>query len=409
MSKRGTSVARLAQRASLDIEETLLRLWDAGIDSPESPDSLIPGRLLPAAERAVGMGAPRDRMKVDYWTDLLAMERDEFVARAAEHNVVITANMRKLPKGSLRRLERLAADRGHPMAKNLTEGTQPEPVAVPTPFQMSEVGHSRSTIAVPTADEIEEIHWTIAMDFADSADPISPAGVRDNSLLASAASRPHTGLGGVFKYKTVEMRAAALTHSIVHNHPFYNGNKRTALVSLLVMLDSNGFLLSVSQRDLFKWMIKVAGHRIADTTLVGDRSDIEVHAMAKWITRNSRQIDTRDRVVRFRELRNILKSLGCAVGDPESRGGKVTVTRAVEVDSRGIFGSRSKLVERKFILPYDGEGREVAKQRVRKLREELHLDEVHGVDASYFYGMDSTPADVWVAKYRKTLAKLART
>lgn len=409
MAKKGMSVAKLADRASLDIEETLLRLWEAGIEGPQSPDSVIPGRLLPAAEKAVGMGAPRDRMRVDYWLALLGVEREEFAALAAECRVELTPNMRKLPKGSLRRLERLASVRGETMAPEVAPLTDERALARERVFVWTDIGHTRSSVVTPSAPEIEEMHWVIAQDFAESSDPISPAGVRDRGLLESAAARPAAGLGSWQKYRTVELQAAALTHSLVHNHPFYNGNKRTALVALLVMLDANGFLLNVSETDLFKWMIQVAGHRVADSHAVGERADAEVHAMAKWIARHSRQIDTRDRVVTFRQLRSRLEALGCEVGKPESRGGKVTVTRDVTIEEKGLFGTRNRSRSRKFILPYDGEGREVAKQRVRRLREELHLDESHGIDSSHFFGNDPTPVDVFVARYRKTLAKLART
>ena len=43
--------------------------------------------------------------------------------------------------------------------------------------------------------------------------------------------RPQTGLGTIDKYPTIEQKAAALLHSLIKNHAFHNGNKRTALVA----------------------------------------------------------------------------------------------------------------------------------------------------------------------------------
>ena len=92
-----------------------------------------------------------------------------------------------------------------------------------------------------TAGDIAKIHWVLVDDFSQSKDPIDPPGVRSQGLLESAAHRPRTALGTTDKYPTVAMAGAALLHSIVLNHAFHNGNKRTALVSTLVFTDRNGY------------------------------------------------------------------------------------------------------------------------------------------------------------------------
>ncbi len=88
------------------------------------------------------------------------------------------------------------------------------------------------------------IHNALVLDFLHQENPIDPPGPRNDDIIASAVFRQHTSIGDVLKYPSVELSAAALLHSLVNNHPFHNGNKRTALVSMLVLLDENELMLT---------------------------------------------------------------------------------------------------------------------------------------------------------------------
>ncbi len=114
-------------------------------------------------------------------------------------------------------------------------------------------------------------------------DPIEPSGPRDANLLASALMRPSTGLGDVDKYTTIEKKAAALFHSMVMNHPFHNGNKRTALVSTLVFLDRNGTRMNgdVAEDEIFDLVTSVAAGTFPDNRQDLNDDDV-VSEIAAW-------------------------------------------------------------------------------------------------------------------------------
>jgi death-on-curing protein len=77
-------------------------------------------------------------------------------------------------------------------------------------------------------------------------------GIRDHSLLESAVSAPQaTMLGEPLITDPIEIGAAYLFY-ICKNHPFIDGNKRTALASCLVFLSVNGYL-AVGPLDLALW------------------------------------------------------------------------------------------------------------------------------------------------------------
>ncbi len=64
--------------------------------------------------------------------------------------------------------------------------------------------------------------------------------IRDIQLLDAAAARPAASAFGQDAYPTLREKAAALLHSVARNHPFADGNKRTATVAVLFMFCVNG-------------------------------------------------------------------------------------------------------------------------------------------------------------------------
>ena len=95
---------------------------------------------------------------------------------------------------------------------------------------------------------VKKVHFFLADYFKDKEDPISPAGVKDEGLLESACLRPATCLiGGKEAYPSVFDKAAALFHSIISNHCFFNGNKRTALLTAMDFLAQNNFWIDLER------------------------------------------------------------------------------------------------------------------------------------------------------------------
>ncbi len=83
-------------------------------------------------------------------------------------------------------------------------------------------------------------------------------GVRDLGLLTSAVSRPQTTFGGKDLYPDIFHKAAALMESLIKNHPFIDGNKRTAITSTGIFIQRNGYSLEVTQDTLEGFTLKVA-------------------------------------------------------------------------------------------------------------------------------------------------------
>lgn len=74
--------------------------------------------------------------------------------------------------------------------------------------------------------------------------------IRDPGLLASAVGRPQAGFGGQEVYDTIWLKTAALFESLALNHAFLDGNKRTAVVAAIHMLNWNGYELTAEQCEV---------------------------------------------------------------------------------------------------------------------------------------------------------------
>ncbi len=84
-------------------------------------------------------------------------------------------------------------------------------------------------------------------------------GIRSVELLESAVNMPSASFEGNYLHKTIFDKASAYIFHISQNHPFIDGNKRTALATGLVFLDLNGIELEDVNEDLYDMMIQVSG------------------------------------------------------------------------------------------------------------------------------------------------------
>ena len=124
-----------------------------------------------------------------------------------------------------------------------------------------------------TQQDIYELHAQLEDAFV-----LSP-GVRDENLLASAVNTPFQTFMGNDLYPSIYDKAAQLCYGITNNHPFTDGNKRTALHSMIVYLIINGFDITATQQDVENMIIDVASGNMTNTEL------------AQWLWENTVEID----------------------------------------------------------------------------------------------------------------------
>lgn len=101
-------------------------------------------------------------------------------------------------------------------------------------------------------EQVNELHDYSLAEFGGLA------GVRDAGLLQSACAQASTGFGGQFAHEFPFGMAAAYGYHIAKNHPFFDGNKRTAFAACVTFLHINGWNLTATQDDAAEKFVKVA-------------------------------------------------------------------------------------------------------------------------------------------------------
>ena len=94
------------------------------------------------------------------------------------------------------------------------------------------------------------------------------SGVRDMGLLESAVAVPRQRLFGVELHPDLAAKAAAYLYHIAGNHPFLDGNKRTAALAALVFLHVNGAQRLPEPNDLEEATLGIAAGEISKVELV---------------------------------------------------------------------------------------------------------------------------------------------
>jgi len=103
-------------------------------------------------------------------------------------------------------------------------------------------------------------------------------GLRDPELLDSAIHRPQATFAGQDLYLTLFDKAGALCHSLIKNHAFVDGNKRTSLLSSMTFLELNGYRFECAQEELVTFGLKI------------DNENISAEGIASWLKMHSKKL-----------------------------------------------------------------------------------------------------------------------
>jgi death-on-curing protein len=106
----------------------------------------------------------------------------------------------------------------------------------------------------------------VAIHEAQLAEHGGIAGIRDEGLLSSALARPHN-LEAYGDNPDAAAPAAAYAFGIARNHPFLDGNKRTAFVVMELFLNLNGWVLEADDAVCISMMLTLASGNLSENML----------------------------------------------------------------------------------------------------------------------------------------------
>lgn len=107
-----------------------------------------------------------------------------------------------------------------------------------------------------SVNNVLTIHQLLVTSFGGSQ------GVRDRMLLESALARPLQTFDGKELHPTMIEKSSSLLESILTNHPFVDGNKRTGYVLMRLILLKNGLDIKASQDQKYEFVMGVASGQI---------------------------------------------------------------------------------------------------------------------------------------------------
>lgn len=123
-----------------------------------------------------------------------------------------------------------------------------------------------------TIRQILILHERMAQKYGGSS------GIHNTGMLESAIGRPFATFASQDLYPDIFLKAGAFIQSIVKNHPFVDGNKRTAFAGAMVFLKANGLSFNADQNNVVKFMIRVANENIS------------VDEIARWLKKRTKNV-----------------------------------------------------------------------------------------------------------------------
>ncbi|MEH2330294.1 type II toxin-antitoxin system death-on-curing family toxin [Nostoc sp.] len=117
------------------------------------------------------------------------------------------------------------------------------------------------TLKFFTISQVLDIHQRQIQRFGGTS------GVRDEGLLDSALAQPQATFGGELLHPTIHQQAAAYLYHLTMNHPFIDGNKRTAFAVMDTFITLNGYTLNLSQEQAYNLVIQVVQKEISKEEL----------------------------------------------------------------------------------------------------------------------------------------------
>ncbi len=242
-------------------------------------------------------------------------------------------------------------------------------------------------------------HFLVAEFFAADGGGLGGAGPRDRdaALLQSALSRQFVEFGGVQKWRDHYQIAATALFGLIKNHPFQDGNKRTALLSVLHLLEKQGYTAAVEKRKFENLTVAIADNRHRQNSLykhlrieyVADDADIAY--IASLLNQMTRRLDRSHRALTYRQVNGLIKNHGFEMRDPKRN--SIGIVRASDNQSIGRVG-------------FPGMSKQISRTNIKQVRDICALTKKDGYDSAAFYngvgGMDSL-----LLEYAAPLRRLA--
>lgn len=171
---------------------------------------------------------------------------------------------------------------------------------------------------IVTVEDALKAHYLICEYFESTTGEASLYGLKNYNLLSSAIARQSVALGNSYKYDTPLKKAATVYYGLIKNHAFHDGNKRTALLTLLYFILKIGRKPTKHQREFENLTERIAADKYteyknwksfikhSDKELL----DLKIDFIAKLLKNYTEKKDDSYKALTYRELDTKLHPYG---------------------------------------------------------------------------------------------------
>lgn len=251
--------------------------------------------------------------------------------------------------------------------------------------------------------DVLKAHYIVSDFFISEGDQIV-YGVKSFDLLSSAVSRQDVEFGGIQKWTDEYHKMATLLYGITKNHAFEDGNKRTALLSLLLFIDKNNLQVSYKQSVLELLIVRIAASTLEEYDNYKyyiKKDDPEVNFIADKIKKYTRKTNRKIYTISYAEFNRRLKQYGVWLDNPSKN--YINVYRNKTIVR--FFFLKKKNKERILQIGFPGWKNQVNPKAIKSVLQVAGLTVENGVDSDVFF-KDAEPAYKLISDFKEPLARL---
>ena len=258
--------------------------------------------------------------------------------------------------------------------------------------------------------DVLRAHYLIVDYFVKEGYGVGGIGPRDATLLCSTVGRQIPSFGGLSKWNDDLDKCATLFWGLIKNHVFHDGNKRTALLTLLLHLWRLNRTLeeNVKQKDLELLALRIAKNTLdeyKDFEQFSKKADAEILFISRFLRKATRRLDKKDYLITYHDLHTILQRFDFQLANPSKNHiDVIKVEQNRRLTLRGIVNET--LTRRVGVIAFPGWTRQVSKPEIRKVRELTNLVAERGYDSDVFF-RGASPLGALIDQYRGPLERLA--
>lgn len=251
--------------------------------------------------------------------------------------------------------------------------------------------------------DIMKAHYILSDYFLSEGETVR-FGIHDFGLLSSAVSRQYVAFGGKEKWNTPIQKIATLVFGLVKDHAFNDGNKRTALLSMLLALNKNKRQADCKKEVFETLLVRIAANKLSDYNEFKNFNgpDAEVEFIADFIRRKTRKVDSSFHSLTYEEFNTRLKKYNVWLGDPD--GNYINVYQSGHT-KKTIFGKQKSQNDRKLQIGFKGWKKQINPKAVKEVLRVTGLTPDNGIDSRVFY-YNADPEYKLIEEYYPILKRL---